>query len=195
MDFFAAVLQLITGGDEGDDFVGVRGGLDVRQALGPGARRHQPEEGKHRCDHKVLKPDHTHPSTARSVKPQSINIQSHAKTKAGWALNRGYCTHNLGTLLVFPVFLQHEAVNGEGCHGVQEGEDTDGDEELSRGGVVTDQEETLGAFPLAGWGVEVHLMEPTAHTATHEYRGMNGIHLGTDTLAHVLVVVVTRKKT
>lgn len=39
----------------------------------------------------------------------------------------------MGPFVVFTVFLQDETVRGEGRHGVEEGEDTDGDEELSRG--------------------------------------------------------------
>lgn len=40
-------------------------------------------------------------------------------------------THNLGSLAAFTVFLQNENVHRKGCHGVEEGEDTDGDKELS----------------------------------------------------------------
>lgn len=39
-------------------------------------------------------------------------------------------THYLGALVVFTVFLQDETVEREGCHGVEEGENTDGDKEL-----------------------------------------------------------------
>lgn len=39
-------------------------------------------------------------------------------------------THNPGPLVVFAVLLQNETVGGEGCHGVEEGEDGDGYEEL-----------------------------------------------------------------
>ena len=40
-------------------------------------------------------------------------------------------THDLSTLAVFAVLLQYEAVYRESCHRVEEGEDSDGDEELS----------------------------------------------------------------
>lgn len=39
-------------------------------------------------------------------------------------------THNLSPLVVFTILLQYEKVHSEGCHGVEEGKDTDGDEEL-----------------------------------------------------------------
>lgn len=69
-------------------------------------------------------------------------------------------THNLGPFVVLAVFLQNETVGREGRHGVEEGEDSDGDEELSRGGVVPDQEGALAVPPFTGGGIEVHLMEP-----------------------------------
>lgn len=67
---------------------------------------------------------------------------------------------DLGALAVFTVLLQNEAVDGEGCHGVEEGKDGDGDEELGRGGIVPHQEQTLGVSSLAGGSVKVNLMEP-----------------------------------
>lgn len=80
-------------------------------------------------------------------------------------------THNLGPLVVLAVFLQNETVGGEGCHGVEEGEDSDGDKELSRGRVVPDQEEALAVPPFTGGSVEVHLMEPDKERGKHR-RGL-----------------------
>lgn len=66
----------------------------------------------------------------------------------------------MGSFVVFAVFLQDETVEGEGRHGVEEGEDTDGDEELSRGRVVPDQEEALAVLSFTGGSIEVDPMEP-----------------------------------
>ena len=63
-------------------------------------------------------------------------------------------------LVVLSVLLQGEDVDAEGSHGVEEGKHTDGDEELCRGRVVTNQEETLGGTPFTGWGVKVYLVKP-----------------------------------
>lgn len=68
-------------------------------------------------------------------------------------------THDLSAFVVFTVLLQDETVHRHGCHGVQEGEDSDGDKELRGGGVVPDQEETLGLPSLTGGSIEVNLMK------------------------------------
>lgn len=66
----------------------------------------------------------------------------------------------MGSFVVFAVFLQDETVHGEGCHGVEEGEDTDGDEELCRGRVIPDQEEALAVLSFTGGSIKVDPMEP-----------------------------------
>lgn len=66
----------------------------------------------------------------------------------------------MGSFVVFTVFIQEETVGGEGCHGVEEGEDTDGDKELSRGRVVPNQEEALAVLSFTGGSIKVDLMEP-----------------------------------
>lgn len=66
----------------------------------------------------------------------------------------------MGPFVVLAVFLQNETVHREGCHGVEEGEDGDGDKELSRGGVVADQEEALAVPSFTGGSVKVDLVEP-----------------------------------
>lgn len=113
----AAVLLLVTRRDEGDDPLWIGGRFHVRQAFGPRTRRDEPHEGKHRCHHKVLPitdKDASRPATHRRSRGAARNEQ----------------THDLGALAVFTVLLQNEAVDGEGCHGVEEGKDGDGDEEL-----------------------------------------------------------------
>lgn len=67
--------------------------------------------------------------------------------------------HDLRPFVVFTVFLQDETVDGERCHGVEEGEDTNGDKELSRGGVVPIQEEALAVLSFTGGSIKVDPME------------------------------------
>lgn len=69
-------------------------------------------------------------------------------------------THDLGPFVVLAVLLQNETVGREGCHGVEEGEDGDGDKELGGGRVVPHQEEALAVPPFTGGSIEVDLMEP-----------------------------------
>lgn len=78
-------------------------------------------------------------------------------------------TYHLGTLVVLLVFLHDEQIHSEGSHGVQEGEDGDGDEELGRGGVVSLQEEALSLAPSTGRSVKVHLVQPRGREHSETY--------------------------
>ena len=69
-------------------------------------------------------------------------------------------THDERALVVLLVFVEEEDVDAERSRGVEEGEDSDGDEELSRGRVVPDQEEALRVNALTGGGIEIHLVQP-----------------------------------
>lgn len=75
------------------------------------------------------------------------------------ALQSGRYTYDQRTLVVLLVLLEEEDVDAESHRGVEEGEDADGDEELGRGGVVANQEETLRVPTLTGGGIKIHLVE------------------------------------
>lgn len=76
-----------------------------------------------------------------------------------WLLTSLWWTYNQGTLVVLLVLLEEEDVDAESHRGVEKGKDADGDEELGRGGVVTNQEETLLVSALTGGGIKIHLVE------------------------------------
>jgi len=69
------------------------------------------------------------------------------------------CTYNQRALVVLLVLFKKEDIDAEGCCGVEEGEDTDGDEKFSRGRVVANQEDTILVAVLTGGGIEVFLVE------------------------------------
>lgn len=68
-------------------------------------------------------------------------------------------THDQRTLVVLLVLLKEEDIDTESRRGVEEGENSDGDEELSRGRVVAKQEEALFVTLLAGGGIKILLVE------------------------------------
>lgn len=52
-------------------------------------------------------------------------------------------TYDPCTTVSLMVFFKKEEVDGQSCHRVEEGENPDSDKELSRGRVVTFEEQTL----------------------------------------------------
>jgi len=68
-------------------------------------------------------------------------------------------TYYQRALVVLLVLFVGEDVYSDRSGGVDEGEDSDGDEEFSRGRVVTDEEEALWVAPHTGGGVKVHLVQ------------------------------------
>lgn len=80
----------------------------------------------------------------------------------------GQRTYNQWALVVLLVLFKEEDVDAESCCGVEEGEDANGDEELGRGRVVANQEETLRVPTLTGWGIEIHLVESESERGRRE---------------------------
>lgn len=68
-------------------------------------------------------------------------------------------THNQRTLVVLLVLLKEENIDTESRRGVEEGENSDGDKELSRGRVVAKQEDAFFVTLLAGGGIKILLVE------------------------------------
>lgn len=61
------------------------------------------------------------------------------------------------------ILVLKEDVDDGGHKGIQEGKDGNGDEELCGGRVVSDEKDTVGPDPLAGWRLEGHLVQPEGH--------------------------------
>lgn len=69
-------------------------------------------------------------------------------------------THNQRAFVVLPVLFKGEDIDAEGRHGVEESKDRNGDEELGRGRVISNQEIPVRLVSFARWGIKVYLMEP-----------------------------------
>lgn len=80
-------------------------------------------------------------------------------------------TDRLRAPVVLLVFLHDEQVHRDGSHGVEEGEDSNGDKEFSRGGVVSLQEETLWLLPPTGGYVKVDLVQPMDRKDMVRFKG------------------------
>lgn len=68
-------------------------------------------------------------------------------------------THNQRTLVVLLVPLKEEDIDTESRCGVEEGKNSDGDKELSRGRVVAKQKDAFFVTLLAGGGIKILLVE------------------------------------
>lgn len=68
-------------------------------------------------------------------------------------------THNQRTLVVLLILLKEEDIDRESGRCVEEGENSDGDKELSRGRVVAKQEDAFFVTLLAGGGIKILLVE------------------------------------
>lgn len=73
------------------------------------------------------------------------------------------CTHDERPSVVFAVLVLKEDVDDGGHEGIQEGEDRDGDEELCRGRIVSDEEHALPHYALAHGCFKGHLVQPDTH--------------------------------
>lgn len=86
-------------------------------------------------------------------------------------------THNHRSFVVLPVLVLHEDIDNHGGQGVKEGEDRNGDKELSRGGIVSDQEDLLLLRPFTSWSIKIHLVEP-GEGKPRVRKGITEIHTG-----------------
>lgn len=68
-------------------------------------------------------------------------------------------THSLCTTVALAVFLNEEDVDIQSRHRVEEGENTDSDEELSRGRAVSFEEQPFRLRTFTRGHIEPHLME------------------------------------
>lgn len=68
-------------------------------------------------------------------------------------------TYDLCATVSLAVFLKAEDIDGQSCHRVEEGENTNSDEELSRGRVVTFEEQPIRLRTFTCGRIEPHLME------------------------------------
>lgn len=71
----------------------------------------------------------------------------------------GRCTYDQWALVVLFVLLEEKDIDAESRCGVEEGKDSNGDEELSWRGVVANEEEALFVPGFTGGGVKIHLVE------------------------------------
>lgn len=73
---------------------------------------------------------------------------------------RDHCTHNERPPVVLAVLVLKEDVDDGGHEGVQEGKNSNGDEKLCRGRVVSGEEHTFSPYPLTRGGFKGHLVQP-----------------------------------
>lgn len=136
-----------TGRDEELNLVWVGGHFHVRKGLGPSRGADQPHEGEDDSHHKVLgNTKHRH-----TIKGGRQPSRSDLRDRR---------THNERPPVVLAVLVLKEDVDDGGHEGVQEGKNSDGDEELCRGRVVSGQEDTFSPYPLTHGGFKGHLMQP-----------------------------------
>lgn len=84
------------------------------------------------------------------------------------------CTYNEWPPVVLTVLVLVEDVNHGGHQGVEEGEDCNGDKELSGRREVSHQVQTLSPPPLTYWGLKRHLVQSDRNSRDLVHRNVAG---------------------
>lgn len=104
----------------------------------------------------------TKPKTCPEGLPNSKALQATGKKSKGdrKSYYKKWATYDEWAPVVLPILVLEENVNDGGGQGVEEGEDSDRDEELSRRRGVTSQCQLLPLLPLTGGHLKGHLVQP-----------------------------------
>lgn len=92
-----------------------------------------------------------------------------------WWNDSARWTHNERPSVVFTVLVLEEDVDDGGHEGIQEGKDRNGDEELCRGRIVSDEEHTLPPNALTHRRFKGHLVQPDTHREA-QGSAQNGVY-------------------